>query len=169
MAVTGDIKKAFLQVRIREEDRDALRFHWFKDLHTKTIEVLGFTRALFGLSPLPFLLRGVIKHHLNIHREMYPELVTEIERSLYVNDLIGGGTDVVEASRLKRGATDVFASAKFELHKWNSNVCELETPSTQIDEGDESETFAKQQLEVPASVEASILGLPWHNEIIRWE
>ena len=28
VAVVGDLKKAFLQVRIRECDRDALRFHW---------------------------------------------------------------------------------------------------------------------------------------------
>ena len=31
VALTADIKKAFLQVRIRPEDRDALRFHWIKD------------------------------------------------------------------------------------------------------------------------------------------
>ena len=28
VAITGDIHKAFLQVRIQEEDGDALRFHW---------------------------------------------------------------------------------------------------------------------------------------------
>ena len=28
VAVVGDLKKAFLQVRIREADRDALRFRW---------------------------------------------------------------------------------------------------------------------------------------------
>ena len=26
--LTGDLKKAFLQIRIKEEERDALRFHW---------------------------------------------------------------------------------------------------------------------------------------------
>ena len=28
VALSGDIRKAFLQARIREQDRDALRFHW---------------------------------------------------------------------------------------------------------------------------------------------
>ena len=32
VALTGDMKQAFLQVRIREEDRDALWFHWIRDL-----------------------------------------------------------------------------------------------------------------------------------------
>ena len=34
-ALTGDIKKAFLQARIKSEDRDARRFHWLKDVETK--------------------------------------------------------------------------------------------------------------------------------------
>ena len=38
--ITGDLKQALLQVRIHQQDRDALRFHWFKDLQSKTIEVL---------------------------------------------------------------------------------------------------------------------------------
>ena len=29
-AITADIQKAFLQIRIRESDRDAFRFHWIK-------------------------------------------------------------------------------------------------------------------------------------------
>ena len=31
VALCGDIKQALLQVRIREADRDALRFHWIRD------------------------------------------------------------------------------------------------------------------------------------------
>ena len=56
IAITGDIKKAFLQVRIRPEERDALRLHWLKNIETKEVETLRFTRALFGLGPSPFLL-----------------------------------------------------------------------------------------------------------------
>ena len=37
VALTGDMKQAFLQVRIREEDRDALRFHWIRDLETRRV------------------------------------------------------------------------------------------------------------------------------------
>ena len=50
IVVTGDIKQVFLQVCIREEDRNALRFHWLKDLNSKKVETLRFTRALFGLT-----------------------------------------------------------------------------------------------------------------------
>ena len=50
VAVAGDIQKAFLQVRVREADHDALQFHWIKDLHSTETEVLHFTRVVFGLT-----------------------------------------------------------------------------------------------------------------------
>ena len=160
--ITGDLKQAFLQVRIQEMDRDALRFHWFKDLQTKTIEVLRFTRALFGLAPSPFLLGGVIQQHLTNFRTVCPEIVSEIEKSLYVDDRISGGENEMKAEQLKTKATEIFADATFDLHKWHSNARELESYNTV--EREETETFAKQQLGVSNGDQASILGLPWNKE-----
>lgn len=69
--VSGDIRQAFLQVRIRKSERDALRFHWRK--HEKsTVETVRFTRALFGLSSSPYLLQGVIESHLDTSSEKCP-------------------------------------------------------------------------------------------------
>ena len=48
----------------RAEDRDVLRFHWIKNKDRSTIEVLRFTRALFGLVQSPFLLAGTLRLHL---------------------------------------------------------------------------------------------------------
>ena len=83
--------------------------------------MLRFTRALFGLAPSPFLLEGVIKQHLKNCRERYPDETDEILKSLYVDDLISGGTTTAEAQNLKEAATIVFQEAKFQLHKWHSN------------------------------------------------
>ena len=80
VVIAGDIKQAFLQVRIREDERDALRFHWLKDLNSQTVEALRFTRALFGLTCSPFLLGGVVQHLLESCREKYAEIVREIEK-----------------------------------------------------------------------------------------
>ena len=127
IAITGDIKKAFLQVRIRPEERDALRFHWYKNTETKEVETLRFTRAPFGLGPSPFLLGGVIESHLDTWSLKQPEIVGEIKKNLYVDDLISGGTTVSKAREMKNAATEIFADAAFELHKWHSNVAELES------------------------------------------
>ena len=85
VAITGDLQKAFLQVQVRECDRDAMRFHWRRDEHSP-LETLRFTRALFGLTPSPFLLRGVIEAHLSNWEEREPEVVAKIRRELYVDD-----------------------------------------------------------------------------------
>ena len=86
-AVAGDLRKAFLQMQIRETKRDALRFLWIVDKHSKKVETLRFTRVLFGLAPSPFLLGGVIQQHLETWKTRLLESVSEVLRSLYVNDL----------------------------------------------------------------------------------
>ena len=60
--LAGDIRKAFLQIRIHESERDALRFLWRADAHSE-IETYRFTRVLFGLAPSPFLLGGVLERY----------------------------------------------------------------------------------------------------------
>ena len=66
VVITGDLRKAFLQVRIKEEERDSLRVHWREPDSTKT-ETCRFTRDLFGLTSSPLLLLGVINQHLEIY------------------------------------------------------------------------------------------------------
>ena len=79
VAVTGDIQKAFLQVRVREGDRDAMHFHWRRNEQSE-VETLRFTRALFGLASFPFLLAGVIDTHLSSWEKREPEIVAKFKR-----------------------------------------------------------------------------------------
>ena len=95
VVVTADIRKAFLQIRIRESERDCLHFHWQKKPHSE-IEVLRFTRALFGLISSPFLLAGVLECHFDTWETKYLDLIKELRRSLYVDDLLTGGKSVLE-------------------------------------------------------------------------
>ena len=125
VAVTGDIQKAFLQVRVREDDRDAMRFHWRRNEQSE-VETLRFTRALFGLASSPFLLAGVIDTHLTSWEEREPEIVAKFKKELYVDDLISGSITVSKAQEVQRKATTIFQDVGFKLHKWHSNARELE-------------------------------------------
>ena len=63
----------------------------------------------------------------------------------------------------KSTAIEVFGDAKFVLHKWNSNVAELE--ETHEPENVDSElSFAKQQLGAQTS-ESKVLGLLWNKQL----
>ena len=87
--LTGDLKKAFLQIRIMAEERDSLRFHWRKP-NSSQIEVYRFTRALFGLTCSPFLLGGVVNQHLDSWNDRHPEFIEELRKGLHVDDLMIG-------------------------------------------------------------------------------
>ena len=143
-----------------EAERDALRFHWIVDTQSREVETLRFTRVLFGLSPSPFLLGGVIQQHLESWQTRLPECVREALRSLYVDDFISGAPTVPKAKELKCETTEIFADAKFVLHKWHSNEPELETECENYEP-----TFAKQQLECASSQgKSKLLGLPWNKD-----
>ena len=115
VALAGDIRKAFLQVRIHVQDRDALRFHWLEAKDPQQIRTYRFTRALFGLGPSLFLLGGVIQQHLNTCRDEHPKCVEEIERELYVDDILSGGPTTKEVKQKKATTTEIFAQATFHV------------------------------------------------------
>ena len=122
---------------------------------------LRFTRALFGLAPSPFLLGGVIDHHLKAWSHKVPQSVAEILRSLYVDDLISGNATITKAKELKSDAVEIFSDAGFHLHKWHSNAPELE--ESLLENVKETEdTYAKQNLNGESSGGGTkLLGLEW--------
>ena len=85
------MKQAFLQIRIRENDRDALRFQWIEEKNLAKIVTYRFIRAIFGLSQSPFLLGGTVKEHLDYTKVQQPEIkeiIQEVQEGLYVDDII---------------------------------------------------------------------------------
>ena len=125
---TSDIEKAFLQVRIKEEERDSLRFFW-KSPGSDEVVVYRFTRAVFGLTCSPFLLGGDINEHLKHWEQKYPDLFKEIRDRLYVDDLMTGGVSVETVATEKAQAIDVFKDGTFKVHKCHSNVKSLHCDS----------------------------------------
>ena len=89
-----------------------------------------------------------------------PEVIAEIKKNLYVDDLFSGGISTPKAKENKIKAVEIFADAAFELHEWHSNVPELESADTEQNGGDH-ETYAKQQLGTPEGGDGTILGLKW--------
>ena len=62
--ITADIEKAFLQVNVREDQRDFTRFLWFRyptvDFEELDLIVLRFTKLVFGINLSPFLLNATL-------------------------------------------------------------------------------------------------------------
>ena len=49
-AITADIQKAPLQIRIWQSDRDALHFHWIQNQEINQIDILRFIRLVDELT-----------------------------------------------------------------------------------------------------------------------
>ena len=79
-------------ISVAEADRDVLRFLWINDIlqEEPKVIVLRFARVVFGVSSSLFLLNATIKHHVKKYTSLYPELVRDLLRSIYVDDIVFG-------------------------------------------------------------------------------
>ena len=71
----ADTEKGFIQIRIKEKERESLKLHWDENLTNNTIQILRFTRLVFGLNQSPFILEGTLKTHFERYESMYLELI----------------------------------------------------------------------------------------------
>ena len=118
----GDIKKAFLQIEVVPEDRDALRFLWVESIKDEPpkIRELRFNRVIFGAGPSPFLLNATLQHHIKKY-DTDPAFVKQVLKSLYCDDFVGVSNSTEELVELKIKLEQRLKEGKFEMHKWKSN------------------------------------------------
>ena len=121
MILCADIEKAFLQIRIKEKERESLKFHWIENLTNNTIQFLRFTRLIFGLNQSLFILEGTLKAHFERYESIYLELIRKIRDDMYVDDLVTGRESLQEVEKIKSESIELFEKRGFKLHKWQSN------------------------------------------------
>ena len=127
IGLVSDIEKAFLQISMRESDRDVLRFLWIDPIKKKNPEIvmMRFARVLFGVNCSPFQLGGTVEHHLKEFEAIDPEFVVKFLESLYADDSVNGA-DTLEASfELYLKSRGIMDAGGFKLRKWRSNSEEL--------------------------------------------
>lgn len=153
MAFAADIAKAFLQIGLKETDRDAVRFLWTSDPSSqnseKELRIMRMNRVVFGVASSSFLLAATIRTHLKQYESELPETVAVLRDSLYVDDLIASSPHVIKACSVTAQAKAILAAAGMELRKWTTNSSELR------------ERWIKDQIESPEDSEVAmrVLGL----------
>ena len=65
---------------------DILCFHLISKLKTQQVQVLRFTRAIYGLNQSPSLLGGILEHHLEIYAVDNAEMATTFREDLHVDE-----------------------------------------------------------------------------------
>ncbi|CAL1273679.1 unnamed protein product, partial [Larinioides sclopetarius] len=159
IAVTSDIKAAFLQIEIHEDDRDYTRFFWSERPTTEeNLQVFRLTRVLFGVTSSPFLLNATIKYHLKRYVETFPHTCQLLQDCLYVDDYIFGEETVDIALNTCVESRDIFKEASMYLRKWRTNSPELLAKLKEL--GFEVEDF-EDSLDKPL-VPSKVLGVCWN-------
>ena len=149
VALTGDIEKAFLNIRVAPEHRDLLRFLWVEDIEAENpkIVVYRFASVLFGCISSPFLLNQTVKHHMATFSDD-EEFVSSVSNSLYCDDFIGGCNSVEDALTLYEKLKTRFQQDGFNMRKWMSNCQEV------LDKLGENENSVKVDSEFAVNAES---------------
>ena len=151
IAVTADIKQAFLQIGLNEEEQDLVRFLWYneaisQDWPTQAPQAFRMKRVVFGVKSSPFLLAATIRHHLEKRTFEEPIFKEILANNLYVDDLVVSLETVHEARKIFMEASRACQEMEMELRKWTTNDPFLAT-----------ELNFKRD-----SSETSVLGLQWN-------
>ena len=123
IALLSDIKKTLLNVNIREEDRDFLRFLLVDDVSKDNPELVvkRFTRFIFGSTSSQFLIGLVIHKHMSQLELTDPAFVRIYLQELYVGDYVRGASTEEEAFKFYKKIKETLLRAGFELRKWVSS------------------------------------------------
>ena len=111
---------------------------------------------IFGAAPSPYILGATLQKHVKQFQDEYPETTKALLEDTYVDDVQSGGS---ELETFKEQATTIMEKGGFTLHKWHSNVEELESISNETAKGDQdSNTKAYSESTT------KIIGVPWEKK-----
>ncbi|GFV70273.1 DUF1758 domain-containing protein [Trichonephila clavipes] len=119
-----DVKQAFLQIRLRTEDRNVLRFLWWENVECSKIRIYRHCRVVFGVSSSTFLLNATISYHLEQEKfqtESFRNTIGHLKEKFYVDNLVTSVNDVTESEQLKSQSIEIMKEGAFELPCWASN------------------------------------------------
>ncbi|XP_074649042.1 uncharacterized protein LOC141904356 [Tubulanus polymorphus] len=124
VAFTSDIEKAFLNVKLGENDRNFTKFLWLSDPTDpdSPFKVYRFKSVLFGSTSSPFILNSVVKTHLQSENT---EISIDMQSNIYVDNVLSGSHNAKKAIEYFEEATNTMSRGGFILRSWATNDPEL--------------------------------------------
>ncbi|XP_058828571.1 uncharacterized protein LOC131688382 [Topomyia yanbarensis] len=133
IAVCGDIKEMFHQIKIREQDRQSQRFLW-RDNPTDRPQIYVMDVATFGSTCSPASAQYVKNINAAEFACQYPRASEAIQKRHYVDDYLDSFQTIQEATEVIEEVKTVHSRGGFELRNFRSNSIDVlrgigETPA----------------------------------------
>ena len=138
-ALSADIEEMFLQVEVRAEDRECLRFLW--QTADKNIQTYRCNRHIYGVRSSPTCANFALQNCARDNADDFVLASHVAQINFYMHDLLISVVTKDEAIILKKDLTDMLARGGLKLTMWTKN----------FDEKNESEKAL------------TILGMEWNN------
>ena len=131
IVLIGDISKMFLNIDVREQDRDYLRFLWKEPGETGKPRVYRFSALIFGATDSPFQAMTCLQKL--VAEKLEDPSISDLERracdvilrDTYVDDITTGGETVAETVNLMKSIQSLLNRAHFFVKKWKTNSPEV--------------------------------------------
>ncbi|CAG2250996.1 unnamed protein product [Mytilus edulis] len=135
IALAADIEAMFHQVRVKDDDCDALRFLWWPNGNLKVQpKCYQMQVHLFGATSSPSCAAYALKKTAIDNGELFEtEIASTVERNFYVDDLLKSVDTEERAVQLATDLREIMKRGGFRLTKWlsNSKVVINEIPNSE--------------------------------------
>lgn len=125
IAICGDIKEMFHQVRIRTADQHFQRFLWRTDKDQLEPDTYVMEVMTFGATCSPSSAQFVKNSNAMRFQQQFPRAVESIVQHHYVDDLLDSVETVDEAVKLAKEIRYIHQQGGFEIRHWVSNSEEV--------------------------------------------
>ena len=155
VALQSDIEAMFMQVKVRTEDRQFLRFLWNKEI-SSVPDVFEYERHIFGARASPTCANYAVRKCATDQQKNYPDAIKQVQANFYMNDYLASFDTIDEAASVQHQLQNALSEGNFKKVKWCSNsrsLCENMDPvllSKPVEE-----LFAADNLE-------RVLGIQWN-------
>lgn len=158
VALTADIKEMFPQIKMREHDRDALRFLWRED-RSSELKEYRMTSVIFGAVCSPCTALYIKNRNAQELHTLYPAAAKAIIDDHYMDDFLGSMDDAQEASQLAADIITIHRSAGMEMRGWVSNE-----PAALTGVPEDLRAATPKNIDVGPENIVRTLGLIWHPQ-----
>ncbi|KAK0156275.1 hypothetical protein N1851_000422 [Merluccius polli] len=168
VAISGDIKGMFHQVRLLPPDRALLRFVWRDVSRGEPPAVYEWQVLPFGTTCSPCCATFALQRHVNDHSQPDEDVRMSVERCFYVDNCLQSVPTIAEARHLVDKLRTLLASAGFELRQWASNEPEV---IGHLPEDSRSASVELWLAQDKTDTPESTLGLSWlfHTDVLGYK